>query len=134
MKNQTYDRAKEDSDFKHPNDEIIPAATPEDIEAQKADIERIKGDIALDQEYGLEPSEFSLNELKAAESKLELMMTGEEKINPCECNVYDAVFLYLKKCFELDKKYIKTAQADWDINEVILKDVLASLEKEGNNG
>jgi hypothetical protein len=62
------------------------------------------------------------------------MLTGEDKVNPCECNVYDAVFQYLTRCFELDSKYIKTAQADWDINEDILKDVLAKREKKESNG
>ena len=61
------------------------------------------------------------------------MLTGEEKVNPCECTVYDAVYQYLRTCFGLDRKFIKTAQADWDINEEILKKVLEDMEKEATN-
>ena len=134
MRNQMYDRAKEDPNFSHPNDEIIPAATPEEIEEQKAKVAECKTYVEDDIAMFGEAQEFTLNELKAAENKLELMLTGEDKVNPCECNVYDAVFQYLTRCFELDSKYIKTAQADWDINEDILKDVLAKREKKESNG
>lgn len=133
MRNQNYDRAKEDPYFKHPNDEIIPAATPEDIELQKAKVEECKGYIEEDIAMFGAATDYSLSELKAAEDKLNLMLTGEEKVNPCECTVYDAVYQYLRTCFGLDRKFIKTAQADWDINEEILKKVLEDMEKEATN-
>lgn len=133
MKNQVYDRALEDPLFRHPNDEVIPAATPEDIEQQKGNIQVLVEDIELYQSMGLDVSDME-KELAAAKEKLNLMLTGEEKINPCECNVYDAVFEYLYKCFNMDKKYIRTAQADWDVNEIILKDVLKKINEEKNDG
>lgn len=132
MRNQTYDR-KEDVNFRHPEDEVIPPASQEDIDRQKGEIQVLKDDIQLYKDMGLDIGDME-KELKAAEDKLVLMMTGEEKINPCECNVYDAVFEYLLKCFRMDAKYIKTAKADWDINEIILKDVLKKYNEEKADG
>lgn len=134
MKNHKYEREKEDPNLIHPKDEIIPAATPEDIEAQREKVAECKSYVEEDIAMFGAAGEFTLNELKAAESKLELMLTGEDKINPVDITVYDAVFNYLTQCFKKDKKYVRTAQADWDINEEILKEVIASLEKESNNG
>lgn len=44
------------------------------------------------------------------------------------------MFEYLLKCFRMDAKYIKTAKADWDINEIILKDVLKKYNEEKADG
>lgn len=131
MRNTDFNRS-EDPDFSHPEDKIIPAATPEDIEKQKADIAALADEINLYKDMGLDVADIE-KELKAAEQRLELMLTGEDKVEPYNCNVYDAVCQYLLKCFRMDKKYIRTAQADWDINEIILKDVLKRLNEESKN-
>ena len=124
MKSNTFNR-EHDPNFSHPKDEIIEAASPEEIEAQKAEIERIKGDIQLDKDYGLEPSEFSLNELKTAEETLAVMLKGETGIKPyVGFSEYEAAKIYLQQCFEKDQKFIQTAKSDYDIAEELLNDVL----------
>jgi hypothetical protein len=40
------------------------------------------------------------------------------------CSVYDAAKVYLQQCFARDEKYVRTAQADYDIAEELLNDVL----------
>ena len=48
---------------------------------------------------------------------------------PAACTVYEAAYIYLKNCFEKDGKYIRTAQADYDIAEDLLNDVLGIKKK-----
>ena len=60
---------------------------------------------------------------------LATMEKGEISIIPYECNVYEAAYAYLKRCFERDGKYVKTAQADLDITEELLNDVLGIPNK-----
>ena len=55
---------------------------------------------------------------------LAAMEKGETTMIPAQCSVYDAACIYLKRCFERDKKYVRTAQADLDITEELLNDVL----------
>lgn len=114
-----------DPEFTHPKDEIVPAATPEEIEAQKKEIERInfdiEGDIAL---FGA-ASEDLLAELKVAQEVLAVMEKGEVGIKPYTgFSEYEAAKIYLQRCFEIDPKFILTAKADYDIAEDLLNDVL----------
>ena len=133
MQGKNYDRAVEDPYLEHPKDEFIPAATPEEIEALKAVIEgyneTIQGDLAMN----MDPDPFTLAELSAAEAKLAAMMEGEAKVIPCSIKVDEAVYQYLRKCFKKDRKYIRIAQADEDINEAILKKVLKKLDEPDEN-
>lgn len=127
MKATDFDRS-EDSFFSHPKDEIIEAATPEEIAQKKEEIERIKGDIEIDMLTFGAATEFSQKQLEEATAALEKMEKGETSLIPAACTVYEAASIYLKSCFEKDSKYIKTAQADYDITEDLLNDVLG-LEK-----
>lgn len=43
---------------------------------------------------------------------------------PIPYSVYEVAYIYLKRCFEKDRKFILTAKADADINEDLLNDVL----------
>jgi hypothetical protein len=43
---------------------------------------------------------------------------------PIPYSVYEVAYIYLKRCFEKDPKFILTAKADADINEDLLNDVL----------
>lgn len=123
MGNNTFNRDK-DPNFSHPKDEIIPASTPEEIEAQKKEVERIKGDMELEAMFG-EVSEFTKNELKGAEDLLAVMEKGEVGLKPYTgFTEYEAAKVYLQQCFNMNSKYIKTAQADYDIAEDLLNDVL----------
>ena len=123
MKRTSFDREKDPS-FVHPKDEIIPAATPEEIEIQKAEIERInfdiEGDIAL---FGA-ASDDLLVALKAAQDVLAVMEKGEVGVKPfMEFQEYEAAKIYLQRCFEADPKFILTAKADYDIAEELLNDL-----------
>ena len=51
-------------------------------------------------------------------------MKGETTVIPATCSVYDAAYVYLKSCFGKDAKFVKTAQADYEIAEDVLNDVL----------
>ena len=69
-------------------------------------------------------------ELTSARNLLEGMMKGEATLVPYEeSSIYEAAYIYLKRCFERDPKMIKTAQADYDIAEDLLNDVLG-IKKE----
>ena len=47
---------------------------------------------------------------------------------------YDKAMMALVDCFKKDKKYIRTAEADWDIFEDILKDAKAEYEMQMSMG
>lgn len=124
-----FDR-KEDPSFSHPKDEIIPAATPEDIKVVKDAIQVLKDDIQLYKDMGLTDEVAKMEkELETQSATLATMEKGEISIIPYECTVYEAAYQYLQRCFERDKKYIRTAQADYDITEDLLNDVLG-IKKE----
>lgn len=129
MKATTFDRA-EDPTFSHPKDELIPAATPEDIQAAKNAIAVLKEDIQLYKDMGLTDEVAKMEkELEVQTTSLANMEKGETSIIPFECSVYDAAFVYLKQCFGRDGKFVKTAQADYDITEDLLNDVLGIKKK-----
>ena len=123
MRNTDFDRA-EDPSFVHPEDEVLEAATPEAIEEFKARMKEIETYIEEDMILGFDTTE---NEAKLADMKetLAVMEKGEKTIIPVEhCSVYDAAKVYLQQCFSADQKYVRTAQADYDIAEDLLNDVL----------
>ena len=129
MNATTFDRA-EDPSFSHPKDEIIPAATPEDIKVVKDALQVLKEDIELYKSMGLTEDVAKLEkEYETQSATLATMEKGEISIIPYECSVYEAAYVYLKRCFERDGKFVKTAQADYDIAEDILNDVLG-IKKE----
>lgn len=129
MKATPFDRAVDPS-FSHPKDEIVPAATPEEIEAFKAQIKMVQEDIQLDKDLGdFERAAEGEKKLEMQLAALATMEKGEISIIPYECNVYEAAYAYLKRCFERDGKYVKTAQADLDITEELLNDVLGIPNK-----
>ena len=129
MKDTKFDRTVDPS-FSHPKDEIVPAATPEEIEELKAQIKVTQEDIQLDKDYGefVRAAEGE-KKLEAQLAALASMEKGETSVIPYECTVYDAAYAYLKRCFERDGKYVKTAQADLDITEELLNDVLGIPNK-----
>ena len=63
-------------------------------------------------------------ELETQQTTLANMEKGETSIIPASCSVYEAAYVYLKKCLDKDRKYLRTAQADYDIAEELLNDVL----------
>lgn len=123
MKADEFARA-EDPAFRHPDDEVLEAATPEAIEEFKAKMKEIETYIEEDKILNFDTTE---NEAKLADMKetLAVMEKGEETVIPVEhCSVYDAAKVYLQQCFAFDQKYVRTAQADYDISEDLLNDVL----------
>ena len=123
MKNSIFNR-EWDPAFTHPKDEIIPAATPEEIELQKAEVSRIKEDMELEAMWG-EVSDLTKNDLKTAEETLAVMLKGEVGVKPYNgFSEYEAAMVYLQRCFEMDKKFIQIAKADYDIPEELLNEVL----------
>lgn len=123
MKNNAFDRA-EDPAFRHPQDEVLAAATPEAIEEFKGRIKEIETYIEEDKILDFDTTE---NEAKLADmlETLAVMEKGEETVIPVEyCSVYEAAKVYLEQCFAKDSKYVRTAQADYDIAEELLNDVL----------
>lgn len=127
MKATDFDR-NEDPWFSHPKDEIIPAATPEDIQATRDAVTALKEEIDLYASMGLDVESMK-KELETQQATLANMEKGETSIIPASCSVYEAAYIYLKKCFEKDKKYVRTAQADYDIAEELLNDVLGIKKK-----
>lgn len=131
MKGAAFDRSK-DPNFSHPKDEIIPAATPEDIAMQKDAIAIIKEDIELDKMYDDGSPEAkqrladSEKRLADAEALLATMERGEIGLKPYDgfISEYDAAKIYLEQCFELDQKYVAIAKSDFDITEDLLKEIL----------
>ena len=90
----------------------------------------LKEDIELYKSMGLTEDVAKLEkEYETQSATLATMEKGEISIIPYECSVYEAVYTYLKRCFERDGKFVKTAQADYDIAEDILNDVLG-IKKE----
>ena len=128
MRNEHFNR-EEDPSFSHPKDEIIPPPSPEDIEQQRGVVKNLEEEIALFRDMGIDVSAME-PELTSARNLLEGMRKGEATLVPYEeSSVYEAAYIYLKRCFERDPKMIKTAQADYDIAEDLLNDVLG-IKKE----
>ena len=123
MKGVDFNR-EEDPSFSHPKDEIIPPPTPEEIEAQRTVVKNLEEEIQLFSDMGIDVSAME-PELNSAKNLLENMQKGEATLVPHEgFSVYEAAYIYLKRCFERDQKLVKTAQADYDIAEDLLNDVL----------
>ena len=123
MRNDEFVRA-EDPAFRHPKDEVLEAATPEAIEEFKAKMKEIELYIEEDAILGFDTTENEAK-LEGMKETLAVMEKGEETIIPVDhCTVYDAAKVYLQQCFERDGKYVRTAQADYDISEELLNDVL----------
>ena len=123
MRNNEFVRA-EDPAFRHPEDEVLEAATPEAIEEFKAKMREIETYIEEDSILGFDTTE-NVAKLEGMKETLAVMEKGEETVIPVEhCSVYDAAKVYLQQCFARDEKYVRTAQADYDIAEELLNDVL----------
>lgn len=123
MKNESFDRT-EDPAFRHPEDEVLEAATPEAIEEFKAKMKEIETYIEEDTILGFDTTE-NVAKLEDMRQTLAVMEKGEETVIPVDhCSVYDAAKVYLEQCFARDAKYVRTAQADYDIAEDLLNDVL----------
>lgn len=123
MKNESFDRT-EDPAFRHPKDEVLEAATPEAIEEFKAKMKEIETYIEEDTILGFDTTE-NVAKLEDMRQTLAVMEKGEETVIPVDhCSVYDAAKVYLEQCFAKDVKYVRTAQADYDIAEDLLNDVL----------
>ena len=130
MMSGDFDRDK-DPYFSHPKDEIIPAATPEEIAAQKDAIALKKEDIQLSKDWELyDDVAKQEKELAVLESELAVMEKGETGVRKFyDITQYEAAKIYLEQCFAMDSKYITTAKADYDIAEDLLNDVLG-IKKE----
>ena len=123
MKNDPFDRNM-DPTFRHPKDEVLEAATPEAIEEFKAKMREIETYIEEDTILGFDTTE-NVAKLEGMKETLAVMERGEETVIPFEgVTVYDAAKVYLQQCFDIDGKYVRTAQADYDIAEELLNDVL----------
>jgi len=128
MKQEEFVRA-DDPSFRHPKDEVLEAATPEAIEEFKAKMREIETYIEEDKILNFDTTENEAK-LEGMKETLAIMEKGEETIIPVEfCSVYDAAKVYLQNCFDKDSKYIRIAQADYDISEELLNDVLGIEEK-----
>jgi uncharacterized protein HemY len=113
-----------------PDDEIIPAATPEEIKAVQDAMKVLQEDIQLYVDLGMiSDAEKLQKELEAQKKTLANMEKGEETVIQKPCTVYDAAYVYLKRCFERDPKYVDTARGDLDIDEELLNDVLGIKPK-----
>ena len=131
MRSTAFDRKKEDPNFRHPKDKEIPAASPEDIQSAKDEIQRLKDDLHYftvdmpmpDVAAGIEA------DLAKAEEKLKDLETGEPTIEPYECKVSDAVVEYLKLSFAKDEKYRKAATSDWYITEDLFNEAIGIKKK-----
>lgn len=133
MRNTEYDRT-EDPGLVHSKDEVVEAATPEDIEAAKKNIQVLEEDVQLYRDMGLADDVASMEkELEQMKAALAVMEKGEVSIIPVSITVYEAASEYLKHCFAKDPKFIKTAQADYDITEELLNDVLGIKKKKGGD-
>ena len=55
----------------------------------------------------------------------------EQKAN-LSISEFEAAKIYLKRCFQMDSKYVEIAKADGDINEELLKEVLNDYNKANN--
>ena len=129
MKATDFDR-NEDPWFSHPKDELIPAASEEDIQVARNGVKLLKEEIDLYASMGLTDDVATLTkELETQTAALEKMEKGESTIIPVACTVYEAAYIYLTQCFAKDSKYIRTAQADYDIAEDLLNDVLGIKKK-----
>ena len=128
MKSVEYDRT-EDPVFVHSKDEIVEPATPEEIEAQKEKVAELQSFIDSDIAMGLTPDDLTKSQLEQAKATLAVMEKGETSVIPVSITVYEAASEYLKHCFAKDKKFVRIAQADYDIAEELLNDVLG-IKKE----
>ena len=124
MKSVDFDRS-EDPFFVHPKDEVIPPPTPEEIKVAQDAVAVLEGDVQLYKDLNMLEEVANIEkELEVQKKALETMMKGETTVIPATCSVYDAAYVYLKSCFGKDAKFVKTAQADYEIAEDVLNDVL----------
>lgn len=124
MKSVDFDRS-EDPLFVHPKDEVIPPPTPEEIKVVQDAVAVLEGDVQLYKDLNMLEEVANIEkELEVQKKALETMMKGETTVIPATCSVYDAAYVYLKSCFGKDAKFVKTAQADYEIAEDVLNDVL----------
>ena len=115
----------EDMSFRHPKDKEMPAATEEEMEAVRKSIADLESEVQAYKELGLlDEVAMVEKDIKREKDMLEGMINKEPVITPAQCSVYEAAYIYLKNCFEKDKKFILTAKADADINEDLLNDIL----------
>ena len=129
MRSADFNR-DEDPSFRHPDDKEMPAATDQEIEAVRKNVSDLEAEAALYRDLGLSDEVAMVEKDISREKKmLEDMLNREPVVTPAQCSVYEAAFMYLRNCFELDKKFILTAKADADINEDLLNDVLG-IKKE----
>ena len=121
---------EEDPALLMPNDEIIPAATQEEIKAVRDAIKVLQEDIQLYIDLGMASDAEKLQkEMESQMKTVENMEKGEETVIQKPCSVYEVAFTYLKRCFERDPKFIDTARGDLDIDEELLNDVLGIKPK-----
>ena len=116
---------EEDRGLMREGEYLIPAPTPEQIEATRAEIETLKTYIEEDKLIGLDTSE---NERKVAKLQQDLrrMEKGEVTYHYLEkpLYMYDAAKFYLQRCFQKDKKFITIARRDYDIVEDLFYDAI----------
>lgn len=124
MKTQKFSR-EEDRGLLREGEKLIPAPTPEQIQAVKTQIETLQTYIAEDKVIGLDTSE---NEKKLAELQVDYrrMEKGEETYQYLDdyFSMYDAAKFYLQRCFQRDKKFISIARRDYDIVEDLFYDAI----------
>ena len=115
----------EDPGFRHPDDKEIPAATDEEIAAARKSLQDLEMEALAYRQMGMTEEVQSVEkDIRKARSALEDMENRVPMVDPAPCKVYDAAYIYLKSCFEKDKRFILTAKSDADINEDLLNDVL----------
>ena len=95
------------------------------MEAVRKSIANLESEAQAYKELGLlDEVAMVEKDIKREKDMLEGMINKEPVITPAQCSVYEAAYIYLKNCFEKDKKFILTAKADADINEDLLNDIL----------
>ena len=128
MMNENFDRNTVPA-FSHPKDELLPPATPEEIEAYKADMKLVMEYIEQDEMYNMTDTDeyrSNITKLESMKQVLAVMESGVETLVPYTdaITVYEAAKIFLEQCFAIDPKFVRTAQADYDIAEDLLNDVL----------
>ena len=121
----------EDPHFRHPDDREIPAATEQELEAMRKSIASLEEEAAMYRDLGLiDEVAMVQRDIDKSQALLQSMENSEPAVDPAPCSVYEAAAIYLKECFAMDGRFVLTAKADADINEVLLNDVLGiKLEK-----
>ena len=128
LKQKNFNR-EQDSGLEHPKDTWTTSGSPEKIEENERAVRHWKEKLK-EYQHPLykHVREYCQSMLNVAEVEL------SENIRLIKINVdmkaYDAAKIYLKKCFKMDSKYKEIAKRDGDINEDLLNEVLAELEKE----